>query len=66
MNAIVPETRIALAQPRWIDRIAAALREWNTRAAVHAARAPLPFADADAIIRKARADRAAYLSRVVR
>ena len=58
MNAIVPGSRIALGEPRWFERLATAVRTWASQPA-HAD--PLPFADADDVIRQARAERAAYL-----
>ena len=62
MNAIVPESHVALESTSWLQRVGNALREWATAPST-ANPAPLAFADVEDVLRKARAERAAYVRR---
>jgi hypothetical protein len=66
MNAIVPGSRIALEESRWTVRLLNALRTWAATPAESAAAGPLPFANVDDVMRKARAERATYLRDALR
>ena len=65
MNAIVPESTIALEQTRWIDRVAALLRAWATEP-VARSQPDFDFGGAEEVIRRARAERAAMICKVLR
>ena len=65
MNAIVPESSIALAEPRWTERLAALLRAWATEPAAKS-QPDFDFGGAEEVIRKARAERAAMICKVLR
>ena len=64
MNAIVHESHIALSPRNWLQRMAIALRA-ALAGPPDQAIVPLAFADADEVLRKARAERAAYLRQVI-
>ena len=64
MNAIVPDSTIALAQPRWTERVAALLRAWATQPDAKS-QPDFDFGGAEEVIRKARADQAATICKAL-
>jgi hypothetical protein len=63
MNAIVPESHVALESASWLQRATNALREWATAPSPATLAAPLPFANVDEVLRKAHAERSACVRR---
>ena len=65
MNAIVPDSTIALAEPRWMDRVVAVLRAWATQPEAKS-QPDFDFGGAEEVIRRARAERAAVIRKALR